>query len=394
MGEENEIVAEAIECINGYKTTEASKKIMQDFAYYLISLGIGEFSIMRHLGNISYFFEVFDLPTKNIEDITKEDVQKVIAKLMADKNVSLHKRRRLLLSVKKAFKYLLGNNVTYPPSVAWVTTNYSQNKEKLPEELLSEDEIKLMIDYAYTFRDKCIIALLWDTGMRIGELTNIKIKDVDLSGKIGHVQVFGKTGARRIPLFFSVPYITQYLEERKKSKNDDSLFVSEGSWTSLKKPSTRDGIAKMLWVTAEKAGIKKHIYPHLFRHSRASFLANKLTEPQMRQFFGWSKGSDMTSVYVHLSGRDLDNAFLEVNDQKPMEKQVAKLTVAICPRCRKENPATSLYCVRCGSPLNLTDVLSEEEDKKELDELIIETLRNPDIKAELVKILKKQLGHK
>ena len=58
------------------------------------------------------------------------------------------------------------------------------------------------------------------------------------------------------------------------------------------------------------------------------------------------------------------------------------------------NLATCLYCVRCGSPLNLSDVLSEEEDKKELDELIIETLRNPDIKAELVKILKKQLGHK
>ncbi len=109
---------------------------------------------------------MFDLPTKNIEDITKEDVQKVIAKLMADKNISLHKRRRLLLSVKKAFKYLLGNNITYPPSVVWVTTNYSQNKEKLPEELLSEDEIKLMIDYAYTFRDKCIIALLWDTKRR------------------------------------------------------------------------------------------------------------------------------------------------------------------------------------------------------------------------------------
>ncbi len=71
---------------------------------------------------------MLDLPTKNIEDITKEDVQKVIAKLMVDKGVSLHKRRRLLLSVKKAFKYLLGNDVIYPPSVAWVTTNYSQHR--------------------------------------------------------------------------------------------------------------------------------------------------------------------------------------------------------------------------------------------------------------------------
>ncbi len=57
MGEENEIVAEAIRCINNYKTTEASKKRMQDFAYYLISLGIEESPIMRHLGNISYFLK-------------------------------------------------------------------------------------------------------------------------------------------------------------------------------------------------------------------------------------------------------------------------------------------------------------------------------------------------
>ena len=64
---------------------------------------------------------------------------------------------------------------------------------------------------------------------------------------------------------------------------------------------------------AKKAKIKKRIHPHLFRHSRCTYMANYLTEAQMNLYFGWIQGSDMPSVYVHLSGRDVDDAVLKAN---------------------------------------------------------------------------------
>jgi integrase/recombinase XerD len=76
---------------------------------------------------------------------------------------------------------------------------------------------------------------------------------------------------------------------------------------------------------AKKAGINKKIHPHLFRHSRATYMANYLTEAQMNMYFGWVQGSNMPSIYVHLSGRDIDDAVLKANGI--IEKDVATLKV-------------------------------------------------------------------
>jgi site-specific recombinase XerD len=64
---------------------------------------------------------------------------------------------------------------------------------------------------------------------------------------------------------------------------------------------------------AKMAKIGKNVYPHLFRHSRATHLADKLTEAQMKIYFGWSGRSDVPSVYVHLSGRDVEEAILKLH---------------------------------------------------------------------------------
>jgi integrase len=60
--------------------------------------------------------------------------------------------------------------------------------------------------------------------------------------------------------------------------------------------------------------VNKNIYPHLFRHTRATHLVDKLTEAQMKIYFGWSGRSEVPSVYVHLSGRDVEEAILRMYD--------------------------------------------------------------------------------
>ena len=65
---------------------------------------------------------------------------------------------------------------------------------------------------------------------------------------------------------------------------------------------------KILEKPWEGAGIEKPVDPHHFRHSRATYLANYLTEAQMCEWFGWVRGSRVPGRYVHLSSRDIDRA--------------------------------------------------------------------------------------
>ena len=109
----------------------------------------------------------------------------------------------------------------------------------------------------------------------------------------------------------------------------------------------------MIKTLARKVGIRKRIHPHLFRHSRATSLAGKLTEAQMKEYFGWVQGSDMAATYVHLSGRDVDNALLKLHGlAKSEEEQEDRMKVRSCQRCKEYNSPIAKFCIKCGLPLD------------------------------------------
>ena len=148
----------------------------------------------------------------------------------------------------------------------------------------------------------------------------------------------------------------------------------------------------MLKIAAIRAGIKKRIYPHLFRHSRASYYANRLTEQQLKVFFGWTGDSKMAATYVHLSGRDIDNAILQANGAKTKEEVYeTKLKTVTCPRCREENGADSRYCIRCGSALDIAIAIKQEEMEKEARALAAKSFDKPEINKDVIdKVVKKR----
>lgn len=147
----------------------------------------------------------------------------------------------------------------------------------------------------------------------------------------------------------------------------------------------------MLKELALKAGIRKRVYPHLFRHSRATHLASHLTEAQMKQYFGWTQSSRMASTYVHLSGRDVDGALLKLQGIDIQEKKnESELKVALCSRCNERNSPSSKFCARCGSPLNLETGLKLDEARERADRLMGELMKNQVVDVLLEAI--KQLG--
>jgi len=95
----------------------------------------------------------------------------------------------------------------------------------------------------------------------------------------------------------------------------------------------------MLRRAARRAGLRKAVNPHIFRHSRASNLANKLTEAQLKDMFRWTQSSEMAAVYVHMSGRDVDKALLKIHGLAGEEEKEEenKLKIIKCLRCGEKN---------------------------------------------------------
>lgn len=171
---------------------------------------------------------------------------------------------------------------------------------KLPEELLTQDDIGALMDYETDAMMLALILTLYESGCRIGELFGLRRKHVQ-HDQIGAVLIVeGKTGMRRVRVIESAPYLDIWISEGS-FRQDEPIF-----------PISYAAFRKRLQVLAVHAGIQKRIYPHLFRHSRATFLASYLTEAQLCAYHGWTIGSSMPRIYVHMNSRDLDASLMNV----------------------------------------------------------------------------------
>ncbi len=228
---------------------------------------------------------------------------------------------------------------------------------KLPEEILTEDDVKKLAEAAYTSRDRAFILCLYESGGRIGEILPLQLKNVSFDKNGAVFRVTGKTGDRRIRLIASSLTLQVWLKDHPEKNNSEAYL-----WCKIpapNNPKTADSplsygfIGRLLRELAEKAGIKKSVNPHAFRHARATFLSTKLKEPVMREMFGWSNSSEMVSNYVHLSGRDVDDSLLAIYGKAEAKKNNEPIIREwSCPRCQEANEPATKYCKKCGLPVD------------------------------------------
>jgi Site-specific recombinase XerD len=262
-------------------------------------------------------------------------------------------------------------------------------KRKEPPIILSQSEIEKLIDACRNPRDKALISFLYESGCRKGELVSIRLENVTFTEFGATVTIpKGKTGSRTIPVVYSASYLHQWIESHPTKGQSDPIFCS------LQEPFSQfsfSGLKHLMQTLQERTGIKKKVYPHLFRHSRASHLANQFTEQQLKQFLGWTAGSNMAAVYVHLSQRDIQNAVLKSYGIESYTEDKDTFKVGRCPRCKELNPETSAYCGKCGLPLKDDTLEKYEKDMAEIDlEIMKAVAANPKViealAAELNKI--------
>lgn len=323
------------------------KEVMNKFNKHLLLAGG---SLRTRKG----YLQLFKLQTialkKEYDKISKKDLEDYIISLNKDyKPKTIIERLKF---IKLFFSWYYQKPKEELDLVKWIVIKKEKNY-KLPEEILQPTEIKKLVQVANTLRDKAMIFSLYESGCRKGEFLGLKIKHVQLDDYGAVLIVNGKTGSRRIRIIDCVPDLINWLNSHPHRDNPESpLWITQGAW--LGRAFGEDGLKRLLKTTAKRAEIKKKIYPHLFRHSRATELAKHLTEAEMRIIFGWSADSTMPKVYVHLSGKDVDNKLLAIKGllkEKDKQKEEA-LKPITCPFCKHNNSGTNTFCANCSRPLN------------------------------------------
>jgi len=372
---------------NSKHIVKENKKILLDYYHYCIAEGI---TLARIEKCLFHLHKIACLLRKPFTDCNKDDIVRII-EIIERKNYSEWTKHDYKVILKKFFKWLRQTE-DYPEEVKWIKVNNIRNNS-FPQEILTEEEVKRIASSADNFRDRAFVLVLYESGCRIGELLPLKIKNIQFDEYGAVLLINGKTGSRRVRIISSSPALAKWLDLHP-FRNDSNSFV----WIDLRndgKLLSYNAVCKMLRKLAEKAGVKKRVNPHAFRHARATHLASKLTEAQMKELFGWVQSSDMASVYVHLSGRDVDNALLRLHGlAKEREDRDRAMNLRICPRCGEKNDPVSNFCKRCASPLDSKVAMGLEERIKTKDKvvaMIIETLERLNLKNTIYDIIK-ELG--
>ncbi len=356
----------AIVCIQRDPSiSDKNTKAMMDFSTYSIAQGLSVARALRYINDLKCLNRFLK---KDFEDTTREDIERVLTELEKS-NYAEYTKHGFRIVIRKFYKWLRKTE-DFPPEVKWYDIKEPKNKIRLPEEMLTEQEIIRLINAARNSRDRALVAVLYESGCRMGEMMFLRLKHVKYDKYGAQIVVEGKTGFRRVRLVSSAPYLTAWMNEHPNKDDPESHL-----WVSITKGhlTTYAVYRNTLKTLARRSGVKKAVNPHNFRHSRATYLANRLTEAQMKEIFGWTKNSDMAAVYVHLSGRDVDKAILKTHgiNIEDDEQEISPLEPKKCANCSELNPATNIICNSCNLPLgpiqkkdSIDNLLEDEEIRK------------------------------
>ena len=376
----------ALKLLEKCKISKRNKEIIKEFIEACIAEGIGKLRVTKYIFTLKQIALALN---KDFDKVTKDDLVKFVRDIELNDDYSDWTKSDYKITLKKFYKWLKGNGEEYPEEVKWIKIGKRPNNSKLPDELITQEEIKAMANSTTSLRDRAIVLTLYESGARAGELLSMKIKHVVFDKYGALVMLQGKTGMRRIRLVASVPALSAWLDVHPFKDDKESWLWLGTSTLNRNERLSYAGLVKLLNDLAKKAGIKKPVNPHNFRHSRATELAKHLTEAQLCQVMGWVQGSKQAATYVHLSQRDTDEAILSLYGLLEKEEgEEEKLMAIKCPRCRQDNYPGSRFCRYCGMALDVKAAMEAEDRDKQVGASLIEALKDPEIAKEIISTLK------
>ena len=385
---------------------EDNLKTLQEFDDYCKSKYL---TVNSRFNYLKVLTSVAKQSKKNIKKLDKKDITNFFANIKNCNPKSKSYRRELSKEsiwnyqtvLMQFYKWL--EKVDLVDFIRSIRVKKSRNGKLKREDVLTEEEIKLMIDNARNLRDKTLIFTIYETNCRLSEIANLKIKDVKIDDNGIELNIrHSKTedGKRIAFLIDSAPLFKQYLEQHKFKDNPEKplwLSVSNQGYRSKMpdEPISLDAIYLVVKITAKRAGIKKRVFTHLLRHSRTCHLLKSGMPPTLVQKIGGWADLQQLNRYGHLIEEDAKNYLLKQKGLIKEDKKDKKiLDVRVCPRCKEKNSINLKYCHKCWLPLDIETAMEElkhKEERSKADEIMDKLLEDEEFKKMFIRKIKEKV---
>ncbi len=290
------------------------KELIENFKTYLsVERNFSEHTINAYCSDIvSYVLWL------NGQDCVKVDFNKLREYLYFIQRFDYKKTTiaRKIASIRTFYKYLYRERfVDTNPAIS---LSAPKRAKSLPKFLTPDEVEKILnnvkIDTPAGFRNRVILELLWATGMRISELSNLNFGDLNLEEN--EIKVFGKGAKERIVLVSdrAKQYLLQYINTARKLlapgyeiseiREDSPVFINNTAYRLQNKT-----IRKVIHEIVEKIELPKKVTPHVFRHSFATHLIENGADLRVVQELLGHAGISNTQIYTHISMKHLQDVY-------------------------------------------------------------------------------------
>lgn len=245
----------------------------------------------------------------SLDEIKRTQINSFILNLR-ENNFNPRSVVRKIASIRGFFKWLSANE--------YIISNPAQTIEqpKLPKRLpkvMTVDEISAILNSGLTKLEQLVVELLYGCGLRVSELVNLKMNNIDVNSK--YIQCYGKGSKERIVPFGKKAQnaLKHYLKDRdmiilknKLSDTKDLLLKENGKFL------TRQDVYNFIRHQGEK--IHKHISPHTLRHSFATHLLENGADLRVVQELLGHSDVSTTQLYTHITKKRLKEVYFAINN--------------------------------------------------------------------------------
>lgn len=304
----------------------ATVEVKNFLEYLRHNLRFSEKTIDAYSRDINAFYMFMFENSRDIYDVDKDFIRDYLASQIAKGN----KRKTLcrhLASLRHFYNFLVDNdkNIASNP---FILIDNPRKEKKLPDvltetqiETLFEENKKRKDDLA--IRDQLILEMLYDTGVRVSELVNIKIQDIDIH--YFDIRILGKGNKTRIVKFDEgvakliktyMQKCRDHLESKQRGRTTDYLLLSNQG----KKLTTR-GVEYILKQVELKTGLDYGLHPHTLRHSFATNMLNVGADLRVIQTLLGHASLNTTQVYTHVSLEQIKGEYFSSHPRAKKKKE-------------------------------------------------------------------------
>ena len=294
------------------------KTAIEDFLNYCIfEKGLSDRTKISYKNDLDVYEEFLKKrQITNVNNISSDDIKDFL-KVRSDEETTTIAHN--LTVIKNFHKYLLKEKLVKEDVSEFIER--PKLKKSLPKALSPEDIDNLLdikLDTPFDYRNKAMLELMYGCGLRVSELINLEMNDIDITNCL--IRILGKGSKERdIPLGeYSIYYLNEYIERRPlllKKKPCNKLFLNNHGLGM-----TRQGFFKNLKAILEDKGLNPNISPHTLRHSFATHLVNRGADLRSVQEMLGHSNLSTTQIYTHVSTEQLKKSMENHPRQKDFKK--------------------------------------------------------------------------